>query len=336
MFKAEVVLSSRNSSGDRITTMLVTFPRFILAEFNTHRMFSRNSASSRAIPFKKMVESVLKNPFIPIAWQKDHKGMQGNDYVTNPMAITMRNAQWLNARDEAVHAAEKLNGILEYSVTGNGTGIVRLAGPGEDGEGITKQLCNRLLEPFAWHTCLVTATEWENFFALRTSEHAEIHIKRIADMMLEAYNTCPVQTLKDGEWHIPFAGRMDPEGLGSVWDSPDALREILKVSTAYSARVSYTVVGEDQKPMSIVKLVGLTDGLEENGHWSPFEHCGQAMSSKTRETWIRGRKELRDRDYDDSYWRDPRENEGWCGNFRGFIQFRKTFKGENRTFVLSK
>ena len=82
MIQARILADSISERGDRITTYLLTFPRIILAEFNTHRAFSRNSASSRAIPFKKMVESVQTNPFIPIAWQKDHKGMQGTEYLS--------------------------------------------------------------------------------------------------------------------------------------------------------------------------------------------------------------------------------------------------------------
>ena len=81
--EAKIIADSINQQGDRITTYLLTFPRFILAELNTHRMFSRNSASSRAIPFEKMVKMVQEDPFIPIAWQKDHKGMQGTEYFTN-------------------------------------------------------------------------------------------------------------------------------------------------------------------------------------------------------------------------------------------------------------
>jgi thymidylate synthase ThyX len=87
MIQAKIVADSLNPQGDRLTTFIVTFPRIILAEFNTHRMFSRNSASSRAIPFDKMVKSVQENPFIPIVWQKDHKGMQGKEYLTDELSI---------------------------------------------------------------------------------------------------------------------------------------------------------------------------------------------------------------------------------------------------------
>ena len=146
-FKAEILADSISSKGHRLTTMKVTFPRFILAEFNTHRMFSRNSASSRAIPFNKMVRMVEENPFIPIAWQKDHKGMQGSEYLDykEPSAI----AEWLRARNAAVRFATDLN----------------------KDHNVTKQLVNRLLEPFMWHTVIVSATEFSNFFKLRCPEY---------------------------------------------------------------------------------------------------------------------------------------------------------------------
>ena len=143
MIKAEILADSINPQGDRITTMKVTFPRIVLAEFNTHRILSRNSASSRAIPFKKMVKMVLENPFIPIAFQQDHKGMQGTKYLTGWKAKLAEKA-WKWASKLAVRGAKVLNRI-----------------------GVTKQLANRLLEPFMWHTVICTFTESSNFFKLR-------------------------------------------------------------------------------------------------------------------------------------------------------------------------
>jgi hypothetical protein len=143
MIRAEIVADSLSPFGDRLTSVLVTFPRIILAELNTHRMLSKNSASSRAIPFKKMVEAVQNNPFIPIAFQKNHSGMQGTEYLTG-LDYDQAKFEWLEAKDRAIEQAQQLDKI-----------------------GTTKQLCNRLLEPFMWHTVIITATEWENFFNLR-------------------------------------------------------------------------------------------------------------------------------------------------------------------------
>jgi hypothetical protein len=244
MIQAKIIADSKNQYGNRLTTMVITFPRFILAEFNTHRMLSKNSASSRAIPFKKMVKMVEENPFIPIAWQKDHKGMQGTEYFDEIGAETCK-IDWLTARNYAVQQAKILN---------------------ESG-GVTKQLCNRLLEPFMWHTVIISATEWENFFALRcpiytweyeegiiverskedfirsfikkyptnakselydmglVDEHlnpnnslnwyninkgqSEIHMMALAEVMWDAMNESTPKELKAGEWHIPFGDTLE-------------------------------------------------------------------------------------------------------------------------------
>ena len=145
---AKIIADSTDHKGNRITSMLLTFPRFILPELNTHRMFSRNSASSRAIPFEKMVKMVQEDPFVPIAWQKKHKGMQGTKYLTHTYDIEDAIKEWEWAAAIAVTQANILNDI-----------------------GVTKQICNRLLEPFMWHTVLITATEWDNFFKLRCPQY---------------------------------------------------------------------------------------------------------------------------------------------------------------------
>ena len=149
MIKAEIVAHSLSPQGDELISVLCTFPRIILAEVNTHRMLSKNTSSSRAIPFKKMVEAVQENPFIPIAWQKEHKGMQGSEYF-NGVQAKMRDIDWEEARDNAVEQAKYLNK-----------------------KGVTKQLCNRLLEPFMWTTMLITGSKegWDNFFSLRSPEY---------------------------------------------------------------------------------------------------------------------------------------------------------------------
>ena len=54
-YSARILLDSLSPSGARLTTMEVRYPRFIHSEMMTHRVFSRNAASSRAIPIKKMI-----------------------------------------------------------------------------------------------------------------------------------------------------------------------------------------------------------------------------------------------------------------------------------------
>jgi len=143
MYECKIIADSLNPQNDRLTTFVLTYPRIIHSEMMTHRLFSRNSASSRAIPFNKMVKMVEENPFIPLAVQYDHKGMQGSSYF-GEREYEAFVASWLHQRDLAVRSAQQLHG-----------------------QGATKQLCNRLLEPFMYHKVIVTATEFENFFKLR-------------------------------------------------------------------------------------------------------------------------------------------------------------------------
>jgi thymidylate synthase ThyX len=158
---AKIIKHSKCPRGNELVTFELVFPRFILAELNVHRMFSKNSASSRAIPFKKMVEMVKNDPFIPSAWQKEHKGMQGSEYITERGIIELRNIQWLNASKHAINSAKELNNNCQSST---------YDGEIED-SGVTKQLCNRLLEPFMWHKVLLTTGKegLSNFFELRNS-----------------------------------------------------------------------------------------------------------------------------------------------------------------------
>ena len=268
---AKIIADSINPQGQRITSFILTYPRMIHGELMTHRVFSRNSASSRAIPFKKMMEMVEKDPFIPIAWQKDHKGMQGTEYFTKSdlaaeefkeeipdTAIEHLTQVWLAARDNAVRHAKYANEI-----------------------GLTKQICNRILEPFMWHTVLVTATEFDNFFELRCPQYnylfdfyksrkeviekstngkyndgrdlstftdidwlkinvspAEIHIQALAEAMWDEYNGSDPKQLKPGEWHIPFSDNInDDEILQKIAKK----EEVSHLETAYDIYQYYAI-----------------------------------------------------------------------------------------------
>ena len=161
---AEIVADSLSPQGDRLISVLCTFPRIILAEVNTHRMLSKNTSSSRAIPFKKMVEAVENDPFIPIAWQKEHKGMQGNEYL-DILNSHIAKEHWLKAKNNAILEATLMN---RYQVT--------------------KQLCNRLLEPFMWTTMLITGSKegWDNFFHLRNPVY-EIDLDNLENLKYKIF-----------------------------------------------------------------------------------------------------------------------------------------------------
>ena len=173
----QIITDSINPQGNRITTMLLTYPRMIHSELLTHRVFSRNGASSRAIPFEKMVKMVKDDPFIPIAWQKSHKGMQGSDYFTNENMYTWDydtqtnkkgvlfvdtfRSDWINACHSAIKCAEKLYNGRRQSEKHQYY----------ENSKLSKQICNRILEPFQWYTCLLTGTDFDNFFNLRCPQY---------------------------------------------------------------------------------------------------------------------------------------------------------------------
>lgn len=137
--QAKIIRDSIAPNGIRLTSLECVYPRIIHAEVMTHRVFSRNAASSRAIPVQKMIRMVQENPYVPSSWGTNQKGMQAGEDLDERDASKARDT-WLHARDAAVSYAEKLLDV-----------------------GVHKQLTNRLLEPFLWYTCLITATEWNNW-----------------------------------------------------------------------------------------------------------------------------------------------------------------------------
>lgn len=241
MIDARIIADSVNPVGNRITTWVVKFPRFILAEFNTHRQLSRNSSSSRARPLDKTIQDVIDDPAMPEFWGKNQKGMQASeelseDYKTRSIWV------WLEARDQAV---ESVRDLQEFDVH--------------------KQIANRILEPWMHQTVLCTATEWENFFALRADLPAQPEFRALAFKMLDLYNSNEPKQLNVGEWHIPF---------GDKYCDDLTVEEQLKVCTARAARVSYNNFEGD---MDFQKDFDLHDKLLESGHLSPFEHCAKAL-----------------------------------------------------------
>lgn len=239
MITAEIIKDSVNSRKNRLTSWVLTYPRFIHSELMTHRMFSRNAASSRAIPIKKMLAAVRDNPAKPEFWGANQKGMQAATEVSPEVRDECENV-WIDARDKMIEAVEELERL-----------------------GLHKQISNRLLEPWAHMTVILTASEFENFFALRAHPDAQPEFQKLAYLMLERYRQSVPKLLQPGEWHIPFDEKM-----------PDVPFETkLKIAVARCARVSYlTFDGE----INVKDDIELHDRLKLSGHWSPFEHVAYA------------------------------------------------------------
>jgi hypothetical protein len=284
MIRAKILADSVNPAGQRITTFLITYPRMVLAEINTHRMLSRNSASSRAIPIHRMLRDILREPARPVSWGQNGKGMQAKAELPRCKQL-VANLLWTLACWCACGFSWLLSRV-----------------------GVHKQLANRVTEPWAHMTTVVTATEWGNFFSLRCHKDAQPEFQELAYAMLAEYLASEPRRLQWGEWHIPF-------GDAYLGEPGLSLACLLKIATARCARTSYLNFTGD---IEHAKDYQLHDDLLANGHMSPFEHAACAY------------------DVDDGLGRPP-EVDGrlllpqGCGNYRGFAPYRKFLPNENRT-----
>ena len=258
---AKMIEDSFASHGKRIMTMQLCYPRFIHAEFMTHRVFSRNASSSRAIPVDKMIEQVFHDPATPIHWGKNQAGMQAREELSGTNLVMAKN-YWKEAALAAVRCATKLNS-----------------------EGAHKQIVNRILEPFQWIHVVVTATEWENFYNLRDHQDAQPEIQMLAMHMQEVHNWSTPTLLNEGEWHLPYIHQSERE----QYDYTD----LLKFSAARCARVSYLLHdGTEPNPEKDLKLHDqLTKSVPP--HMSPVEHQAQSRTEDKFFANFRGWKQYR-------------------------------------------
>jgi hypothetical protein len=269
-FSAKVLKDSRSPNGHRLTTMELTYPRFVHSEFMTHRVFSRNAASSRAIPVSKMLSKVWREPVVPVWIGKNQSGMQAKEELTG-LRRKLGIFFWLLAGRAACVFAWLLNKL-----------------------NLHKQIVNRVIEPWAWITVIVTATEWSNFFALRTHPDAQPELQHIAVMAQDAYDASKPDCLRVNEYHLPLV-----EDFEQLYDDGYMIHDIVKICVGRCARVSYLTHDGKRNPDADIALC---DRLQESGHMSPFEHVGRVPYES--------------------------EAERFYGNFYGWIQHRKTLPNE--------
>lgn len=302
-YAATILADSVSENGDRLTTFEVTLPRIVLSEFNTHRMLSRNSASSRAVPISISIRDVEEDPFIPEVFGSHQKGMVEGEPLNEDDQNLARHL-WLGARDAA----------LDYA-----SGLERM--------NVYKGLANRLLEPFKWHTIIATATDWDNFFALRTEKNAQAEIQRPARMMRELYEASVPEELHEGQWHTPLVSSDELASRDASWgDVPTAKCAEpdwdfwVPVSAGRCARVSYNRQHDGGDPESDRARAA---SLKESYHLSPFEHVARPFSMREWEA------------VDAAWWATPRagyavekfvinlhRNLKYAGNLRGWWSAR--------------
>jgi hypothetical protein len=303
---SRLLLASKNAvTGDILYTFVWTYPRIILPEVNTHRMLSRNTASSRAKPTKKVRSEVRRDMFVPTHIGANRKGMQAGDELTG----------WRRTAAELVWKAAGHTMVAAHYAL--------------DKLGVHKQITNRVVEPWTWTEQIVSATELDNLFLLRDHHMAEPHFAELAaqahgqaDAVRDTFRVMErrgerfrqsrgndfipdrtVQILRPGEWHLPFSSILDEV----LWERLRSCRlpvEVLKkISAARCARVSYNLPDTGERS-DIKRDLELFDRLAGSNpkHLSPLEHQAMAV-----------------------------EDPWFTGNFRGFKQFRKEIEGESGT-----
>lgn len=320
-FAAKVITHSVSPQRIELLTMQLRYPKFIHGEFMTHRVFSRNASSSRAIPVERLIQDVIDDPAVPVFWGKNQPGMQAVEELSDEvdqygrlvpeygkygstMPCNIQSVRqvalisWLRAMHSAVEEARQL-----YKL------------------GAHKQIVNRIIEPWCHINVVVTATEWANFDALRRHKDAQPEMRALADAMWEARQASTPMLLQPGEWHLPYitdedrfrsideVGRAPEDGNRACWEW------LIKLSVARCARVSYLT--HEGKPPNVEDDLCLYDRLIGSVplHASPAEH--QATPDTTSGPIGHLTTPIE--------WSNPHEH----GNFVGWRQYRKMLSSES-------
>lgn len=340
--KAEIVThSKRRETGEEIITYRLTFPRIILSEVNTYKMMEKNTSSSRAIPFEKIVEVVEKEPFVPIAWANPHKGMQGNSYYTDPIIVKCKRKRWLEARDAAVLASNNLDIDIipvEKPICKDKRDVIE----GDNYEmvlskfynPITKQLKNRLLEPFMWTTQLITGTResFKHLFEQRCPQY-EIDGNAFGKLYYKskksAIECCDMNGISNYPqiedylaWLKINKGQAEIHFMDLAEKMYDALNESKPVimeendwHIPFSDRPEFTpemslkdkiilscamtarvsyTTINDDEALTLEKAEEIYNKCVEQGHFSVVSHCAKCMTNKEYGSWYKGFIEMKE------------------------------------------
>jgi hypothetical protein len=345
---ARILADSISDRDIRLTTLEVNMPRYLLSEYNTHRLFSRNSASSRAIPPEKHLHGLLDDPFIPVEFYTRTKGMGQDEPLTGEKREDAERG-YLRARTDAVYRVLGLLTTREHvrwaihHRGGREDGLryvideiaeaVKAEDVPDEWLNVSKSTVNRILEPYMRHTVIVTSTEWDNFFSLRAPVEREVDLKfpaepeiqRVAIAMRQAMRESTPHDLGPGDWHTPmveggYVGKIAAEFNELFWP---------KVSAGRCARVSFDTHDKTEDEQ---KSLGRAEGLTGSFHLSPTEHTATPFSEgewDAREAMAEEAQIAYGRAWIDQRAKDQLiAQTAFKGNFRGWTQLRKLIDHE--------
>lgn len=308
-----IKISKSSVTGKRLVTLELEYPRIIHSEVMTHRMLSKNAASSRAIPVSQSLKRVMESPAMPSSWGSNNPGMQSKnllDMTRREVAIGV----WLSARDEAVKHAKIMSD--------------------PDGINAHKQIANRLVEPFVFMKTIMTGTEWANLIHLRNHEAADPTFLELAEKINKVLAFEEADILSPGEWHLPYVDYVPGSGVYTVNGEEVPLELARMVSASCTAQVSYRKLDDSiEKAQTVFNMLNLESETDPK-HASPIEHQATPMQAPHRPPWLPSLFKPSRNLPEDSFTWEPgithvrRDGSLWSGNLGDWVQYRQLVKGE--------
>lgn len=295
----KVIADSISKVGQRMITLEIEYPRWILAELNTHRMLSKNSASSRAIPIKTLHKHIQEFTAIPVYWGKNQSGMVAEEELSK-LEQESAEAIWVSARDVAIRYAATLDALKLH-----------------------KQTTNRITEPWMMMKTVISGTEWNNLIWLRHHPDAQPEFRELARCILEAITASVPVRLAPGQWHLPYVEVVTTGGSQLFFSSGAeiSLEDAVTISASCCAQVSYRKNDDSlEKAKDIYSKLNIGSETDP-AHASPLEHQARVMKNAAPSSlfgWEEGATHI------------DREGWLWSGNLKGFIQYRKLIPNEAR------
>lgn len=331
MIEAKVICDSVSPEGIRLTTMKLRYPKFCHGEFMTHRVFSRNASSSRAIPVSKCIEEVRSDALLaaPVWWGKNQPGMQAveelpDDPIPHADRLPKERGGPGSARYTLVGCSSQRRcaqdewELAALSAAGHAEELFRY--------GAHKQIVNRILEPFLHINVVCTATDYDNFFGLRLDRAAQPEMRALALAMWEARQVSNPAHKNPDDWHTPFVRFDHPEDneqtnnyILSGHDDLTYSQIMARVSVARCARVSYESF-ETGRRSTVDEDLALYDRLLSSRHLSPFEHQATPDTIESHPLY----DPITNTSAIVTGWSNPKQH----GNFVGWRQYRKQIPNE--------